>query len=34
MLRTHAEEGRDARALDFEDVVVWANGEVVTGQSE
>jgi hypothetical protein len=30
----HAEEGRDARTLDFEDVVERANGEVVAGERE
>ena len=30
----HAHEGRDAGALNLEDVVVGGNGEVVTGQSE
>ena len=31
---THAKEGRDARALNFKDVVIGADGEVVAGQGE
>ena len=29
IVRTHAEERRDTRTLDFEDVVVGADGEVM-----
>lgn len=32
--KVHAEEGRDAGALDLQDVVVRADGEVVAGQGE
>lgn len=30
----HTHEGRDARALNLEDIVVWADGEVVAGKGE
>ena len=31
---THAEERRDAGTLNFENVIIWTDREVLTGESE